>query len=160
MSVKFSEATLQEFHELATHYPVKRATLLPALWLAQKEFGYISHDVIEAVAELVEITPAQVEEVVSFYTMYLTEKPGRYHLQLCRTLSCWLRGSEEIAAMIEKKLNLRPGETTPDGFFSLQMVECLGSCHTSPVMQINEDYHENLTPETAEKIIDDLKGRP
>jgi NADH-quinone oxidoreductase E subunit len=158
MSLKFTEQTLEEFEQLAARYPDRRATLLPALWLAQRDFGFISHAAMITVAELVGVHPVQVQEVANFYTMYHKKKPGRYHFQVCQTLSCWLNGAEEITHLIEKKLNLKEGETTPDEIFSLQFVECLGSCHTAPVMQINDDYHENLTPSSVEKLLDQLKG--
>ena len=158
MPLKFSEQSLKEYEELASHYPDRRATLLPALWLAQRDFGFISHDAIITVSDLVGVHPIQVKEVVDFYTMYQKKRPGKYHIQVCQTLSCWLNGAEEIASLIEKKLNLKEGETTPDELFSLQFVECLGSCHTAPAMQVNDEYHENLTSSSVEQLIDRLKG--
>ncbi|MCS7205415.1 MAG: NAD(P)H-dependent oxidoreductase subunit E [Leptospiraceae bacterium] len=157
MAVKFSEEALKEYEEITTHYPDRKATLLPALWIAQREFGYISKEVMEYVAELVGVPFVRVYEVVEFYTMYHKKKPGRYHLQLCQTLSCYLAGAEEIRKYIEEKLNLKPGETSEDGLFSFQLMECLGSCHTAPVVQINDDYYENLTVEKFDAIIQDLK---
>jgi NADH-quinone oxidoreductase subunit E len=102
-------------------------------------------------------SPAQVLETASFYTMYHKQKPGKYHLQVCQTISCLLNGSEEIKKAIQQKLNLKPGETTPDGKFSYQPVECLASCQRGPCMRVNDEYHENLTPEGVGKLIDELK---
>lgn len=159
MAIQFKESVLKEYEEIVTHYPDKKATLLPALWLAQREFGYISEEVMEYIASLVGVPYSRVYEVVEFYTMYQKKKPGKYHLQMCQTLSCYLRGAEEIRDYIEQKLNLKPGEITPDGMFSFQLVECLGSCHTAPVVQINDDYYENLNVEKFDQIIQALKSK-
>jgi NADH-quinone oxidoreductase subunit E len=157
MSLQFKKETITEFEGIAARYPVRRAALLPALWLAQKEFGWLSMDAMKAVADLVGCSPAQVMETASFYTMYHKEKPGKYHLQVCQTISCLLNGSEEIKKIIEQKLKVKPGETTADGQFSYQPVECLAACHNGPCMQVNDEYHENLTPEGVGKLIDELK---
>lgn len=159
MAVMFKPDLIQEFEGIAARYPVRRAALLPALWLAQREFGWISEDAMVCVAKLVGVSPAQVMEVANFYSMYQKQKPGKHHLQVCQTLSCLLNGSEEIKKTIERVLDLKPGETTPDGQFSYQLVECLASCHTAPCMQVNDDYHENLTPESTEKLIADLRNK-
>ncbi len=159
MSLKFDQKTIDEFETIAKRYPVRRAALMPALWLAQREFGWISEEAMLCVAQLVGVTPAQVMEVAGFYTMYQKKKPGKYHLQVCQTTSCLLAGSEEIKKTIERVLGLKPGQTTPDGRFSYQTVECLASCHTSPCLQVNDDYHENLTPEKVEKLINELRKK-
>jgi NADH-quinone oxidoreductase subunit E len=159
MAVQFGQKTIDEFEEIAKRYPVRRAALLPALWLAQREFGWISEEAMVCVAKLVGVSPAQVMEVANFYTMYQKQKPGKHHLQVCQTIACLLAGSEEIKKTIERVLNLKNGETTPDGQFSYQLVECLASCHTAPCMQVNDDYHENLTPESTEKLIAELRKK-
>ena len=159
MGLEFKKETIDEFEGIAQRYPVRRAALLPALWLAQRDFGWISTDAMVAVSKLVGCSPAQVLEVAEFYTMYQKKKPGKYHLQVCQTIACLLAGSEEIKKVIEQKLRLKPGETTPDGQFSYQPVECLASCHTAPCMQVNDDYHENLTPESTGKLIDELRKK-
>lgn len=159
MAVTFKPEVVQEFEGIAARYPVRRAALLPALWLAQREFGWISEEAMVCVAKLVGVSPAQVMEVANFYSMYQKQKPGKHHLQVCQTISCLLNGSEEIKKTIERVLNLKPGETTPDGQFSYQLVECLASCHTAPCMQVNDDYHENLTPESTEKLINELRKK-
>jgi NADH-quinone oxidoreductase E subunit len=159
MSVQFTQEVTNEFEAIAKRYPVRRAALLPALWLAQREFGWISEDAMVCVAKLVGVSPMQVMEVAGFYTMYQKNKPGKYHLQVCQTIACLLAGSEEIKKTIERVLDLKPGQTTPDGKFSYQTVECLASCHTAPCMQVNDDYHENLTPESTEKLIAELRKK-
>ena len=159
MPVEFKPEVKKEFEDIAARYPVRRAALLPALWLAQREFGWISTDAMLAVAKLVGCSPAQVLETASFYTMYQKQKPGKYHLQVCQTISCLLNGSEEIKKTVQAKLGIKNGETTKDGQFSYQTVECLASCHTGPCMQVNDDYHENLTPESTAKLIDELKKK-
>lgn len=156
-NVAFSERAEKEIEEILTHYPDKRSALIPVLNLAQAEFGYISEDVMVMVANLLDLTPPKVFEVVTFYTL-LNQKPvGRYLIQLCRTLSCALIGSEDILAHLKQRLGIRVGETTQDGLFTLRTVECLASCGTAPVMQINGAFYENLTREKVDRILDDLK---
>jgi len=159
MAVTFKPEVVQEFEGIAARYPVRRAALLPALWLAQREFGWISEEAMVCVAKLVGVSPMQVMEVANFYSMYQKTKPGKHHLQVCQTIACLLAGSEEIKKTVERVLNLKPGETSADGQFSYQLVECLASCHTAPCMQVNDDYHENLTPESTEKLIADLRKK-
>lgn len=160
MPVQFSDETYKQFQEVLTHYPTKRAALLPTFWLAQEEFGYLSSEVMEYIAQLLELSPAYVAAVASFYTMFDTEPKGKFHLQVCTNLSCTLVGAQQIVECLEQKLGIRPGETTPDGKFSLSEVECLGSCGTAPVLQLNSgDYYENLTPESVQQLIDELATR-
>ncbi len=126
---------------------------MPVLWLAQREFGYLSDEVMTYVAELLGLPVAWVASVASFYTMYYKRPMGRYHLQVCTSLPCALVGSERIVRCIERHLGIAEGDTTADGRFSLSAVECLASCGTGPMMQINDDYHENLTePGTADLL--------
>jgi NADH-quinone oxidoreductase subunit E len=156
MSVQFSEETYKKFEEVLTHYPTKRAAILPTLWLAQQEFGYLSAETLEYVAQLLELSPAYVGAVTSFYTMFNQKPVGKFHVQVCMNLSCTLLGAEHLVECIEKKLGIGLGQTTPDGNFTLSEVECLGSCGTAPVAQINDDYHENLTPEGTLRLLDEL----
>ena len=130
--------------------------MLPVLYLAQQEFGYLSPEAIEYVATLMGQAPAQVQGVVSFYTMFNTKPIGRHHIQVCRTLSCALGGAERITALIKRKLGVDIGQTTADGRFTLSEVECLASCGTAPMMQVNEDYHENLDPERTLELLERL----
>jgi NADH-quinone oxidoreductase E subunit len=154
---RFSEATLAEYRAILGRYPERRAALMPTLWLAQREFGWLSEPVQRYVAELMELPLAWVSSVVSFYTMYWEREPGRHHLQICRNLSCALRGSLAIRDAVSARLGIRAGERTADGRFSLEEVECLASCGTAPVIQVsNGPYHENLTVESALALIDRL----
>ncbi|MHB1011900.1 MAG: NADH-quinone oxidoreductase subunit NuoE [Desulfobacteria bacterium] len=156
MSVAFSETGRAEFERLLTRYPDRKAVILPALHLAQKEFGYVSDEAIVYIAGLVGASPSEIEGVATFYTMYNRKPVGKYHVQICRNISCSLLGAEHLIEHVSKKLGVRPGETTPDGKFTLEKVECLGSCGTAPVMQVNDEYHENLTVESIDRILDNL----
>lgn len=156
MPVQFSEATLEKYRDILRRYPERQAALLPTLWLAQQEFGWLSEEVVAYVADLMQLPAARVAGVVSFYTMYYRRPMGKYHLQVCRNIACWLRGATTITKSIEDHLSLAVGETTPDMKFSLSEVECLGSCGTAPVLQVNDDYIENLTPERTRELLDRL----
>jgi len=157
MAVEFSQETLKRFGEIVGRYPKKDAAMLPVLYLAQREFGYLSPEAIEYVAELMDVSPARVYGVVTFYTMLNMKPIGKYHIQVCRTLPCALVGAEKITTLLKSKLGLQAGETTPDGKFTLSEVECLASCGTGPMMQINDDYYENLSKEKVEEILKNLK---
>ncbi len=156
MAVEFSPESKEKFEQILTRYPDKRAAIMPTLWLAQAEFGYLSQEVQVYVAGLLDLSPAFVGGVASFYTMYYKKPMGTYHLQVCTNLSCALVGSGEIVDCIRRKLGIGLGETTPDGKFSLDEVECLASCGTGPMMQLNDDYWENLTSEKTLEIIEKL----
>ncbi|MGH7771864.1 MAG: NADH-quinone oxidoreductase subunit NuoE [Candidatus Binatia bacterium] len=157
MGLQFSAATLKRFDELVSRYPKKEAAMLPVLYLAQEEFGYLSAEAIDYVAKMMELSPARVYGVVTFYTMLNMKPIGRHHLQVCRTLSCMLSGSEKITSFLKAKLGIGLGDTTLDGKFTFSEVECLASCGTGPMMQINDDYYENLTEERVEEILKTLK---
>lgn len=155
--VQFSPETMKKFEETVAKYPRKEAALLPTLWLAQKEFEWLSPEVMAYVAKILDIPPSKVYSVASFYTMYKKEPTGKHFIQVCRTLSCKLRGAEEVTEHITKKLGLELGEISEDGKFSVIEVECLGSCGSAPMMQINNDYYENLTSrKKIDEIIDSL----
>jgi len=141
---------------LVARYPVPKAALLPVLWEVQRRNGWIDPQSVEWVGRRLGVSPAHVHGAVTFYTMYRQRPVGRHHIQVCTTLSCMLRGSDELLAHLERRLGIRVGETTPDGKFSLVRVECLGSCGTAPMLQINDDYHEDLTPERLDRILDGL----
>jgi NADH-quinone oxidoreductase subunit E len=154
---EFSPAALAAYRELLARYPERRAALMPTLWLAQREFGWLSPPVLEYVAGLMELPLAWVTSTASFYTMYWKAPKGRWHLQLCRNLPCALRGAREIQAAVEARLGIRDGERTADGRFSLEEVECLASCGTAPVLQVsNGEYHESLDVERALALIERL----
>lgn len=157
---KFSEAALKEYHDLLVRYPTRQAALLPTLWIAQREFGWLSDTAQDYVAHLMELPPAHVRAVVSFYTMFHRRPVGRYLLDVCTNLSCRLRGADKIVDCIRRKLGIEIGETTPDGKFTLGSAECLASCGTAPMLQLNQGaFHENLTEETTSKLIDELAAR-
>lgn len=134
-------------------YPKKRAALLPLLWLVEEQEGWVPPEALPVVAGLAEITPAEVMEVASFYTMFDRKPKGRRHIQVCAGVCCKLRGAEWLTDYLKEKLNIDVGETTPDGKFHLSTVECLGSCGTSPMMQIGEDYYENLDAGKVDGIL-------
>jgi NADH-quinone oxidoreductase subunit E len=157
MALEFSPEMLKKFHETVARYPKKEAAMLPVLYLAQREFGHLGSEAIEYVARLMDQAPARVLGVVSFYTLYNMKPVGRHHIQVCRTLPCALRGAENVTRLLKKKLGIEPGQTTPDGRFTLSEVECLASCGTAPMMQVNDDYYENLTEEKIDEILDGMK---
>jgi len=156
VSVAFSDTARRELEAILSRYPNREAAILPALHLAQKEFGYVSDEAIVCVADFLGFTPARIEGVATFYTMYNRKPVGRYHVQICRNISCSLMGAEHLIEHVSRKLGIRPGETTPDGKFTLSGAECLGSCGTAPVMQVNDDYHEDLTEEKIDALLDRL----
>ena len=157
MSLAFSKETRAKYERLLTRYPNREAAILPTLYLAQREFGHLSDEAILYVADLLGFTPALVYGVATFYTMYNKKPVGKYHLQVCRNLSCSLMGAEHLIDRVSEKLGVKPGETTADGRFTLSTVECLGSCGTAPVMQVNDDYYENLSEESIDAILDRLR---
>jgi NADH-quinone oxidoreductase E subunit len=150
----------QQIDELLTHYPVKQSALLPVLWVVQEQYGWISLEAMRYVALRLGITPEQVREVVTFYSMYNDRPVGKYHLQVCCTTPCMLVGSDDIIAHVENRLGIKRGETTPDGLFTVSQVECLGSCGTAPMLQVNRwKFHENLTPEKVDALLEELRAR-
>jgi NADH-quinone oxidoreductase subunit E len=156
VSVAFTDTARREIEAVLARYPNREAAILPALHLAQREFGYVSDEAIVCVADLLGFTPARIEGVATFYTMYNRKPVGKYHLQICRNISCSLLGAEHLIEHVSKRLGIQPGETTPDGKFTLSKVECLGSCGTAPVLQLNDDYHEDLTEEKIDALLDGL----
>jgi len=154
--VRFDQTMEEKIAEILQRYPTKRAAMLPVLWLCQERYGWISPGVIEAVAARLGESPAFVEGVVSFYTMFHRTPPARYVLQLCVTLSCELCGAKTLAQHIKNRLGIGFGEKTQDGTFQLVGVECLGACGGAPVLQVNEDYYENMTVEKLDKLLSEL----
>jgi len=141
---------------IVAKYPQPKAALLPVLWEVQKAKGSIDLEAEEWVANRLGVAPSHVHGCVTFYTMYKQKASGRHHIQLCTTLSCMLRGSDELMKHLENKLGIKAGETTADGKFSLVRVECLGSCGTAPMFQLNDDYHENLTIDAVDRLLASL----
>jgi len=149
------------FDEVVKRYPPeqRRSAVLPALYLAQSQQGYITANAIRHVAELLGITRADVEDVVSYYTMFYTRPVGKYVVNVCRTLSCAINGAERVTEALTAKLGIKPGETDASGLFTLVEVECLGACDRAPAVMVNDAWHECLKPEDAGKLIDDLRAR-
>ncbi|MBO6937050.1 MAG: NADH-quinone oxidoreductase subunit NuoE [Deltaproteobacteria bacterium] len=144
----------KEVDELLSRYPTKRAALIPILWVCQRQIGWVSPEVIQWVADRLELTTAQVKGVVTFYTMFHQEPVGENVIWVCRTLSCDLRGAKAIQEHLEGKLGCHAGGTSEDGKFTLLKAECLAACGQAPMVQINDDYHENLTLEEVDAILD------
>lgn len=155
--VEFPPEVKKRFEEILTRYPTKQAALLPTLHLAQETWGWISPETVLYVSELLDQAPASVFGVVSFYNMFNQRPVGKYHLQVCTNLSCMLRNAYDIYAHLCSKLGVHPGENTPDGKFTVGEVECLGSCSTAPVVQVNNDYHEDQTIEKMDQLLATLK---
>lgn len=152
---KLSKAIDAEIERIQKFYPTREALLLPVLHAAQRAEGWLSDDTMAVVAEKLEMPKPKVKQVASFYTMFLKKPVGKCHLQVCNNIACWLRGSEKIIHHIEHKLGIQLGETTADGRFTLSEVECLGSCGTAPVAQVNDDYLENLSIESINGLIEE-----
>jgi NADH-quinone oxidoreductase subunit E len=156
-AVKFSDEALALVKKIISRYPEGRqkSALLPILHLAQSEFnGWLSTPVMDYVASLLNIKPIEVYEVASFYSMYNLKPVGNCLIEVCQTGPCLLRGADDLIEHLENKLNIKVGETTPDGMFTLKAVECLGSCGTAPMLQCGADYYENLTPEIVDGLLE------
>ena len=154
-----SDALKETFDRLIARYPLKRSAIVPLLLFAQDEIGYISDEAIEEIARRVGVRPIEVIEDISYYSLLRRQPIGRYNLQVCTNISCLLRGGDEILQHCSKKLGIGHKQTTPDGMFSLEEVECLGACCGAPAMQVNYDYYENLTPEKVDTLIEALKKK-
>lgn len=152
-----SDAAQRELEDLLACYPDKRSAMLPALAIAQRELGYLTTEAYEWVAAALGTSPTWVASVASFYTMLRKEPAGKYLVQVCTNLSCSLLGAQSLVDYLSERLGIGVGETTPDGLFTLATVECLGSCATAPVMQVNEQYYERLTPERIDEILAELR---
>ena len=155
--LQFSEDAQRQFDQILKRYPEKRAALIPVLILAQKEFGWISDDVADYVGSLMGYPPSDVLSVATFYTMLRKKPVGTYHLDICRTVSCWLMGVYPCVEELKKNLGVDAEEITSDGMFSWAFTECLGSCGTAPAMQVGDRYFENLTPQGMNEIVEQLR---
>jgi NADH-quinone oxidoreductase subunit E len=152
-SVKFSDQFEGRFAEMLTHYPTKRSVLVPTLLYAQDEVGYLSEEVIEEIAQRLDLTELEVRNVVSYYSMLTTKPRGKYNVQVCTNIACLLRGGEELLEHCETKLGIGHKGTTADGLFSLEEVECIGACSWAPAAQVNYDFHENLTVDKLDRVL-------
>jgi NADH-quinone oxidoreductase E subunit len=149
-----SEQAKQRMHDLALRYPVAHSAVMPALYIAQQEEGYITQDALQAVAEAIGMTVDDVESVATFYTMYYQQPPGRKVIKICNSIACYLRNCDALVEHFEQRLSIKRGETTPDGNFTLMTAECLASCGTAPVLQVNDEFVENVTLQMADALID------
>jgi NADH-quinone oxidoreductase subunit E len=156
--IQFSEEAMRRYEVIVSHYPQKRAAVLPVLTLAQHEFGWISPEVAEYVGKLMGYPASDMLSVATFYVMLHKKPAGKHHLEVCRNVSCWLMGTYACVDEIKRHLNIEVGGMTPDGKFSLALTECLGSCGTAPAMQVGDRYYENLTPKSVGEIIEKLSN--
>jgi NADH-quinone oxidoreductase subunit E len=158
---RFTPENQAKFDENVTHYPAdqRKSAILFALYLAQQQQGYVTGAAMRHIAGQIGCTPAEVEDVVSYYTMYYTKPVGKYIVNVCRTLSCALLGAERVTEAMTAALGIKPGETDPTGTFTLMEVECLGACDRAPVVMVNDDWHERLAPEAVGKFIEDIRAR-
>jgi NADH-quinone oxidoreductase subunit E len=155
--MQFSPGQLAEVRRLQSLYPDRRGALLPVLHMAQDTFGWVSLEVETYVAGLFDLSPAHVHEVVTFYTLYFQQPKGRHVVAVCHNLSCYLAGSREILAHVQRRLGIEPGETTDDGRITLQSVECLCACEAAPMAQVDDRYELNLTPDKIDRILEGLR---
>lgn len=154
MAFQFSKEAVDKVTSLKAQYPDPRSAVMPALYIVQEEEGKITQDGVDWVSQQIGIAPMQVWEVATFYTMYYKKSVGRYHFQVCRTLPCALCGARKITEQLHKRFGITPGEVSKDGMWSYEEVECLGSCGTAPVCEINDQYFENLSPEKIDQLIE------
>lgn len=156
---RLTRETIDKITRLKGLYPQRKSAVLMVLYAIYDQYGYIDKDALRDAADLIELPVIDFEQAASFYTLFPNRPVGKYHIQVCRTLSCQLRGAEQLVSMLREKLGIKIGEVTPDGLFSLVEVECLGSCGTAPMMQINDAYYENLTRARVDEILDDLRRK-
>jgi len=157
--MKFSPEFETRFAEMMTHYPTKRSALVPTLLYAQDEVGFLSDEVIAELAHRLGLTELDVRNVISYYSMLTTKPRGKYNVQVCTNIACMLRGGEELLDHCKRKLGIGHKGTTQDGLFSLEEVECIGACSWAPAVQVNYDYHENLTTEKLDQVLDEYKKK-
>lgn len=154
-----TEESIKEIKAKAAKYPRKKSAILPALTVAYKQLGYVDEEVYRAISKVIGIPHVEIAEAATFYTMFPKAPRGKYLIQVCHNISCALLGADSLIGYLEEKLGIKKGETTEDKMFTLISVECLGSCSTAPMMQINHDYYENLTREKVDSILNDLKAK-
>ena len=155
----FSLELAARFDKLVTLYPMRRSALVPMLLYAQDEIGYLSDAAIAEIADRLEITILDVRNVLTYYSMLRTKPVGKFNVQVCTNISCMLRGGQELFEHCERRLGIGHKQTTPDGVFSLEEVECIGACSWAPAVQVNYDFHDNLTPETMDEILEQYRSK-
>ncbi|MGA2696117.1 MAG: NAD(P)H-dependent oxidoreductase subunit E [Terriglobales bacterium] len=157
--MRFSTEFEKRFAEMLTHYPTKRSVLVPTLLYAQDEVGYLSEEVIVDIAQRLELTPLEVTNVASYYSMLVTKPRGKYNVQVCTNIACMLRGGEELLEHCKDRLKIGHKGTTPDGLFSLEEVECIGACSWAPAIQVNYDFHENLDERKMDAVLESYRKK-
>jgi NADH-quinone oxidoreductase subunit E len=157
--MKFSDQFEARFTEMLTHYPTKRSLLVPTLLFAQDEVGYLSDEVIAEIAGRVELSELEVRNVISYYSLLVTKPRGKFNVQVCTNIACLLRGGEELLDHCKQKLGVGNRQTTADGMFTLEEVECIGACSWAPAVQVNYDFHENLTHAKMDAVLDEYKRK-
>lgn len=155
--IEFSEEAMREYQKILSRYPAKRAAVIPVLTLAQREFGWISEEVAEYIGKLMDYPPSDMKSVSTFYTLLRQKRLGKYHLEVCRNVSCWLKDATGCMKEAQRLLGVEAQEITPDGLFSWDFTECLASCGTAVAMQVGDRYFENLTPEKMGEVIEQLR---
>jgi len=155
--MKFSDQFEQRLAEMLTHYPTKRSVLVPTLLYAQDEIGHLNHEVIHEIAQRLDLSDLEVNNVISYYSMLTTKPRGKYKVQVCTNIACMLRGGEDLLKHCKKRLGVGHKGTTLDGLFSLEEVECIGACSWAPAVQVNYDFHENLTVAKLDRVLDGYK---
>lgn len=154
-----TDSSIRQIKEKAARYPYRKAAILPALTVAYKQLGYVDDKIYKEISKVINVPYVEIAEAATFYSMFPKKPRGKYLLQVCNNISCALLGSDSMIKYLEDRLGIKKDATTEDGLFTLISVECLGSCCTAPMIQINEDYHENLNRQKLDKILDDLKSR-
>jgi NADH-quinone oxidoreductase subunit E len=157
--MKFSEEFETRLTEMLTHYPTRRSALVPTLLYAQDEVGHLNNEVIAELAQRLDLTELEVRNVISYYSMLTTKPRGKYNVQVCTNIACMLRGGEALLGHCKKRLGIGHKGTTQDGLFSLEEVECIGACSWAPAIQMNYDYHENLTTDKLDQVLDEYKKK-
>ncbi len=154
-----SEQLDQFFTEKMREYPTRRSFLVPMLLYTQDELGFLSEEAICYIAKKVDLTELEIRNVISYYSMLTTKPRGRYNIQVCRNICCMLRGADDISAHVKQRLGIPHKGTTADGMFSFEEVECIGACSWAPAMQVNYDFHEKLTPERVDEVLDGYRSQ-
>jgi NADH-quinone oxidoreductase subunit E len=155
--MRLSDQFEERFAEMLTHYPTKRSVLVPTLLYMQDEIGYLSDEAITEIAQRLELTELEVRNVISYYSMLTTKPRGKYNVQVCTNIACMLRGGEELLQHCENRLGIQHKGTTGDGLFSLEEVECIGACSWAPAVQVNYAFHENLSPEKMDAVLEEYR---
>ncbi len=154
-----TEESVKRIEEKAARYPSRKSAILPAITVAYRQVGHLNDDVYREISRIIKVPTLEIAEAATFYTMFPKKPVGKHLIQVCHNISCALLGADSLVGYLEEKLSIKKGETTPDGQFTIITVECLGSCATAPMMQVNQDYYENLTREKVDKILDELRAK-